>query len=252
MAILWQKTDNHTRYEVRTAGNTRRLYTNGVCHSEYNPGKILSGSIWDLLMLPAFFHEPGQVRRVLVLGVGGGASLLQLYHLVKPEEITGIELNSIHLYIARRFFRAGQTGITLLEADAVAWLSRYQGEPFDLIIDDLFGEEKRQPARAVKVDTDWMSLLLRHLTDTGTLVINFVSREELGQSAFFTNTGMAPRIRSAFQLTTPTLDNAVGVFLQKVADSRTLRSRILRNPQLEQGLWSRQLRYRIRQLLPEE
>jgi spermidine synthase len=248
MAILWQKTHKQTRYEVRTAGRTRRLYTNGVCHSEYNPGKILTGSVWDLLMLPAFFYEPGQVKRVLVLGVGGGASLLQLRHLVEPEEIIGIEMNPVHLYIARRFFNAEQTGIRLLEDDAVAWLSRYRGKPFDLIIDDLFGDEKRQPVRAIAVDSGWMSLLIRHLSNSGTLVINFVSREELKLCAWFTDRALARRTPSAFQLTTPALDNAVGVFLRKVTDNRTLRTNIMQNTRLEQGLRNKKLRYRIRQL----
>ncbi len=248
MAILWKKTFNGTRYEVRSAGRTRRLYTNNVCHSEFNPGKVITGSIWDLLMLPAFFYQPGQINRVLVLGVGGGASLLQLHHLVMPKEIIGVELNSIHLYIARRYFNADQTSINLLEADAVTWLSVYQGEPFDLIIDDLFKEEKQQPVRAVAVDTEWMSLLLRNLTNKGALVINFVSGDELKQSAWSANPTPSWQIRSAFRLTTPALDNAVGVFLRKVSDNRTLRTNIMSNAQLEQGLRNKKLRYRIRQL----
>ena len=199
-------------------------------------------------MLPSFFYPPGQINRVLVLGVGGGASLLQLHHLVMPKEIIGIELNSIHLYIARRFFNADQASIELIEADAVTWLSQYQGEPFDLIIDDLFKEEKQHPVRAVAVDTEWMSLLLRNLTNTGALAINFVSWDELKQSAWFANPAPSWQIRSAFQLTTPALDNSVGVFLRKVSDNRTLRTNIMCNAQLEQGIRNKKLRYRIRQL----
>ena len=56
MAILWQKTVDQNRYEIRTAGKTRRLYTNGVCHSEFNADKIFTGSVWDLLILPAWFY----------------------------------------------------------------------------------------------------------------------------------------------------------------------------------------------------
>ncbi len=37
MAVLWQKKTAGQHYEVRTAGNSRRLYKNGVCHSQFNP-----------------------------------------------------------------------------------------------------------------------------------------------------------------------------------------------------------------------
>jgi len=60
---------------VRSAGYSLRLYTDGVFHTQYNPGNPLTGHIWDLLMLPAFFYEPDTIKRVLVLGVGGVASI---------------------------------------------------------------------------------------------------------------------------------------------------------------------------------
>ena len=75
MALLWSEQDGDSRYEVRSAGNTRRLYTNGVFHSQYNPNNPVTGSVWDLLLLPAFFLPPGRPRRVLVLGVGGGENI---------------------------------------------------------------------------------------------------------------------------------------------------------------------------------
>ena len=109
MAVIWQKYVNGTKYQVRRAGLTRRLYTNDVCHSEFNPDKLVTGSIWDLLVLPAFFHTPGKIKRVLMLGVGGGASILQLHHLLQPDHITGLELDPVHLDIARRFFNVDIT-----------------------------------------------------------------------------------------------------------------------------------------------
>jgi len=71
MAVIWQKKIAGTHYEVRSAGQTRRLYTNGLCHSEFNPQKLVTGSIWDLLVLPALFYKPGHIKKVLMLGVGG-------------------------------------------------------------------------------------------------------------------------------------------------------------------------------------
>ena len=45
MAILWQKIIKNTQYEVRSAGQTRRLYTDGVFHSQFNPQRAITGGV---------------------------------------------------------------------------------------------------------------------------------------------------------------------------------------------------------------
>lgn len=55
MAIVWSRQLSGVHYEVRSAGNSLRLYTDGVFHSQYNPCRLITGHVWDLLMLPAFF-----------------------------------------------------------------------------------------------------------------------------------------------------------------------------------------------------
>ncbi|MEJ2060857.1 MAG: class I SAM-dependent methyltransferase, partial [Gammaproteobacteria bacterium] len=101
MAVLWEKRSGGRHYEVRGAGATRRLYTDGVFHSQFSPRRPLTGSIWDLLLLPAYFHDPSDIRRVLVLGVGGGTVIRQFQHFIAPECIEGVELNPVHLTVAR-------------------------------------------------------------------------------------------------------------------------------------------------------
>lgn len=248
MAILWQKKIDNTRYEIRSAGRTRRLYTNGVCHSEFNPARIFTGSIWDLLVLPAWFHRPGDIRRVLVLGVGGGAVLLQLDRLLETAAITGIEADSVHLYLAEKFFGSAGSGITCHRADARAWLEAYGGEGFDMIVDDLYTDNGAEPVRAVQVDGGWAELLLRHLRPDGLLTVNFASREELLASALHAEPRFNKGFASIFQMTTPLLDNHVGVFHRRASSSRALRDRILRTPAMERAVRNRRIRYRIRQL----
>src|SRR5690606_1943682 len=87
MALIWSKRHGNVKYEVRSAGNTRRLYSNGVFHSSYNPSRAITGGVWDLLMMPAFLYPPGAIRRVLLLGVGGGTVIRQLQAFVRPREI---------------------------------------------------------------------------------------------------------------------------------------------------------------------
>jgi spermidine synthase len=248
VALLWHKQDGETRYEVRSAGNSRRLYTNGVFHSQYNPKQPLTGSVWDLLLLPAFFLPAGAVRRVLVLGVGGGAVIRQLNHFLAPELIVGVELNPVHLQVAREIFEVEQANVELHQADARWWLKQYRGEPFDMIIDDLFSDADGEAQRAVAVDGPWLRGLLKHLASGGVLACNFGSPRELKQSAWFHQPAIAKRLLTAFQLTTPLYENAIGAFVCQTADSAALRERLRGVPGLNPDLKSSKLNYRIRQL----
>jgi spermidine synthase len=247
VAIIWQKRDGETRYEVRRAGNSLRLYTNGVFHSQYNPKQPVTGNVWDLLMLPAFFR-PQQIRRVLVLGVGGGAVIRQLNYFLEPEAIVGVELNPVHLEVARDHFAVAAENVELHEADAIWWLRQYRGERFDLIIEDLFSDNGGEPERVIAADGPWMRRLLKHLTSNGVLVINFGSAKELKSSAWFDDAALRGKLTSAYKLTTPLYENAIGAFLRGKAERVELRSNLARWSELDQARQSCRLNYALRRL----
>ncbi len=246
MAIIWQKKQNGKKYEVRSAGASRRLYTNNVCHSEFNPGSLLSGSIWDLLIIPAFFYPAASTRRVLVLGVGGGAAIMQIHELLQPDTIVGVELDSLHLEIARRFFRVSDDIAELNHAEAKQWLNDYNGPAFDLIIDDLFTDIDRQPERALEANSQWFTLLLRHLSPGGQLVVNFGSFEELRSCGCFTRQSIRKKFPVVFSISGPLLENKVGVFLRKASSAAELRKNLVAHSRLGPALQSKKLRYNIR------
>lgn len=232
MAILWKREIHGSTYEVRSAGQTRRLYTDGVFHSQYNPRQPVGGSVWDLLMLPAFFYPRGQLKRVLVLGVGGGAVIRQLNHFLALEQVVGVELNPIHLQVAKRYFGADEANVSLVEDDAVTWLKAYTGPKFDLIIDDLFGEAGGQPERAVVADKRWMALLARRLSPGGALVMNFDSRKGLRSSAYFKEPAIRQQFKCAFQLTTRLYENHIGAFLRRQCQRKDLFAELTTYPLL--------------------
>ncbi len=224
MAVIWRKKVENTSYEVRMAGRTRRLYTNGVFHSQFNPDNPVSGSIWDLLMIPAFFYPKGKIQRILVLGVGGGAVLQQFQHFLHPAHITGVELNPYHLYVARRYFYVKQENVDLYLEDAVRWVKEYDGEKFDLIIDDLFGEQDGEPVRAVEASGAWFRKLNKLLSKDGVLVTNFVSSRQMRQCGYFKDDKIKNLFKSAFQFTAPHYENVIGAFLKKESTQRELNS----------------------------
>lgn len=248
MAILWQKNLDGIRYEVRTAGKTHRLYTNGVFHSQYHPGRATTGGIWDLLMLPAFFLAPRKVQRVLVLGVGGGAVIRQLQRYVQPQSIIGVELNPVHLQVARRFFGVDDSIAELYQAEAVTWLENYAGPPFDMIIEDLFGEQNGEPVRAVKADSNWCDALSRHLTREGMLVMNFIDTAEKRQSECLNKRHLARHFKSAFQFTLPLYENVIVALLKSEADSHILHKHLKKHVALDTARKSDAMNFRLRRL----
>lgn len=247
MALVWERRVDDTLYQVRRAGGTLRLYTNGVFHSQYHPQRAVTGSVWDLLWLPAFFYAPGELQRVLVLGVGGGAAIRQLQRYVRPAHIAGVELSAVHLDLARRFFGVRGREVKLEQADAVDWLRRYRGPPFDMIVDDLFCDAGGEPQRAVHADARWVRRLLGCLSPQGLVVTNFSSLPELECSAFRLDSGCRKRFAAAFRLSTAQNYNAVGAFLRRPAHTRQLRRRVQAiaalDPRRRQGV-----DYRIRTL----
>jgi len=248
MSILWERDVGSTNYQLRQAGNSLRLYTNGVFHSQYNPRRPVTGSVWDLLFLPAFFYPPGSIRRILVLGVGGGAVIQQLRHFIQPDTVVGVELSATHLYLAKRFFGVSGNDVELVRADAVDWVKQYQGPLFDIVIDDLFGHVDGETQRSVFADPTWVASLTRCLSSDGMIVCNFASWLELMASAYLGHSVLRKKFSSAFYLSTAQNYNAVGVFLKRLATTRQLRDRLKRIPQLDPRQQSSRLNYSIRTL----
>jgi spermidine synthase len=248
MAIVWQTQSDGRFYEVRSAGRSLRLYTDGVLHTQYNPDNPLTGHIWDLLMLPAFFYEPDAINRVLVLGVGGGASIQLIRQFVGPETIVGVELNPAHIYVAKRFFKLKHDSIRLVHADAIQWIKDYDGEKFDLIIDDLFAEENGEPISVSKSNVNWFNQLLRHVTKDGLIVKNFLDKRSAQSSAGLTNARIKQNFSSIFQLTSQYNENVAVAYLRRASTSRALRKHLVSTPGLNPRLKTSRLRYKAHRL----
>lgn len=216
MSLLWQKNSAGKSYQVRQAGASLRLYTDGTFHSQYNERQPLSGNLWNMLALPAYLH-PGRLNHILVLGVGGGAVLRHLAQLAPQANIVGVDLDATHLTIARRFFKVRGRRVKLVHADAVHWLTQYSGPRFDLIIDDLFGETKdveQLPVRAVTVTKQWLQALQSRLQSGGIVGLNIESpaqakniHRRLKQSPL--------AFEQWIQITQPRYHNAVVALLQR-------------------------------------
>lgn len=249
MSILWIKKTPEATYEVRQAGQSIRLYTNGVFHSQYHSDRAYSGGVWDMLLLPAFFYPKDRIRRILVLGVGGGAIMRQLDKYFKPEEMIGVELNRIHLQVAKQFFGVSSKVATLHHADAIEWVKNYQGEKFDLVIEDLFGEENGEPVRAVQADTGWFRQLNKLLKPKGLLVMNFIGAVEIRECAYLRDESINKLFPVAYKFSLAAYQNVIAAFPRQKVTKEELYNNIESEVELSRAIKSKKINFRIRRLV---
>lgn len=221
MALVWQHAVGGMRYEIRRAGRSVRLYTNGVLHTQYHPGYVFGGGVWDLLGLPALWREDARLSGILLLGLGGGAVVRQLHELVEWDRFVAIERNPVHLDIARRFFGLERVPAELIELDAGRWIEAHPDLRFDLVIDDLFSDTHGEARRSEPISREWYRRLRGLLSERGTLVINFADGGDLERRI-----RRIPAVRRDFKrvykLTLPAYGNAVAVLLREAREPADL------------------------------
>lgn len=228
MALLWEKNIDTDFYQVKSAGKTRRIYKNGVLHSQFNPAKLFTGSVWDLLSTPALFYPRNAIKRVLILGVGGGTVIHQLPVFADIDRIDGIDLDKTHLMLAGKFFSLKKAQhVKLHHADAKSWLLAHDKRRFDMIIDDVFTEIDGEPVRAIASDSLWIRLLLSRLNEDGILVQNYADRNEFKRSAPLNNEPLLKCFQARFRFTTEHYENNVAVFSRQPKQESYLRERLM-------------------------
>ncbi|MZR61466.1 hypothetical protein [Alcanivorax sp. DP30] len=247
MAVVWSADREGVRYEVHRKGKKLELYANGVQHSEFHPKRLLTGSVWDLLWLPALLHAPDRYQRVLVLGLGGGSLIPPIRALLNPDTLIAVELDAPHLEVARDVFGVAEMGVETHLADACQWLADYQGPPFDLIIEDLFAPSNEQVTRAVPGSLEWQQRLASHVSDQGMLVMNFGDWAEYRDSELAEEESMAG-FASRFRLSCSDCHNAIIAFSRTPTRSIQLRRQLAGIPELNTRDARGRLDYHIRQL----
>ncbi len=223
LGLIWQKNVNGQCYEIRNAGKTLRLYSDGVFHSQYHPERDWLGGVWDLLYLPGFWQKP--CSRVLLLGLGAGAAVHPIMKWLNPDQLDAVEINPTHIQLAKKFFDVNYPKVTIHHADARSWLEQTDNK-YDLIIDDLYGHENGEPVRGVEFDANWWGLLVSRLSHEGSLVINYTAKKDLIQTQWLQSKAVRRRIPSGAVLTTSGYLNHVAWYAKTCPPSRQLRSEI--------------------------
>jgi len=120
-----------SRVQVSESSDERLLLVDGAVQSAaVEPGGEPQG-YWAA-MLP--LREP---RTALILGLGGGTLAHLLRRRYRGIQITGVENDGEVLHVARQHFGLEAADLTVVEADAFAYL-RACRERYDLVLVDLF------------------------------------------------------------------------------------------------------------------
>jgi len=220
MAVIWSHEVDGDFYEVRSAGASLRLYRNGVNHSQWNPDRPLTGSIWDLITLPALHRPEASLGDALMLGFGAGAVARQLCDLAGIERLVGVEMDPMHLSIAQGFFDCSER-CELVAADAVEWVYEAERDArYDLIIDDLYSEEDGIPERCAPMDTEWFTALAALLKPGGILVVNMIEPDKVEGMPMLREQSLKQRLPHAMMYQINGYENRVLAFSDRrfVAD----------------------------------
>jgi len=240
MAILFEARKNGSCYQVRSAGATRRLYSNGVLHSQWNPNQLISGAIWDLMILPGFLPKAAP-KRILMLGLGGGTSVHLMRHFFPDAHITCIELDPLHIRIAQNWFDLPKQNVTVVKGDAYGFLND-STEQFDWIFDDVFqhvsGEPSRESQAFALLDT-YRHCLAKH----GLLSFNMIGRTQFEQVQ-----SLLPAFSCANHFRHPLYDNRIVSFGDHWVDKKAFVARLRQHKMLDKRYKTCRLRYHLREL----
>jgi spermidine synthase len=122
---------------------------------------------------------PQDIKRVLVLGLGGGSIPVYLDHFLPDATIDTVELDPGVIDVAKKYFGLRETKrFHLIEDDARVFLNRHR-EPYDIIIVDTFTGSYIPFHLMTK---EFYQLLRDRLAPHGVVAFNFFPSEKLFDS----------------------------------------------------------------------
>ena len=135
-------------------------------HSEYRPGRWLTGNYWDEMLALSLAGGHSPPRSVAILGDAAGTSARQLGHYFPGTRIDAVELDGELTKVGRALFDLHGPNLHTHTADARPWLYATPRR-FDVIMVDAY----RQPYIPFYLTTQEFFALVRDRLEPGGLVI---------------------------------------------------------------------------------
>jgi spermidine synthase len=209
--------------EVKRRGKARALRIDGTFASWYEPGKEVTGSVWDALAAPLLLLPKPRRKRVLILGLGGGSAARVARALAPRARITGVEIDAGVVRAARRWFDLDGLGVEVVRGDARLYLERTRRR-FDIILDDVFVGSRRNVRKPDWLPDPGLALAAGRLRSGGILVSNAIDE------APSVIREMRRLFASTLQIAIEEYDNRVVVGAGFPLSGRTLRAALTSSP----------------------
>ena len=223
------------RVEVRETRYGRELIVDDTFASFQRGDDVATGSVWDALAVPLLALPSERLRRVLVLGFGGGSVARLARALLPKARIVGVEFDGEVIEAARSAFGIDELGVELVHADAQQFLRAGRGR-FDAIIEDVFigrGDAVHKPAWLPEPGLDAIG---RRLAPGGLVISNTIDETA------FVAASLARRFPSVVGIGVESYDNCVLAASEHALSVRSLRAAIRANAILAPTLKELRLR----------
>ena len=158
---------------VKVGEETQLILNEGVgIHSIYNPNSILTEGPWDYFMIAPYFNNPpftqNQVRKVAIIGLGGGTAVREFTTAYGPIPIDGVEIDNAIVNMGRQYFHMNEPNLHVVLQDGRYFLQT-SSQKFDVVAIDAY----QQPYVPFQLTTkEFFQEVRNHLTPTGVTVIN--------------------------------------------------------------------------------
>lgn len=159
---------------VKRVGKRIDLEVAGATFATWHPEHLLTGYSWDAITAGCFLAESGPPGSVLVLGLGGGTVTRQLRHLLPDANLTGVEIDTEIIRLARQYMALDRQGLEIIEGDAYAFLADTH-RTFDVIVDDVYLTGALDVWRPDDLTEGALDLLAARLNLGGLALANFIT-----------------------------------------------------------------------------
>jgi len=163
--------------EVIDQGGLRTLSFNGSQETRMNLGAPLQGHF----EYTEYFHMPWlwntNIRRVLMIGLGGGSTQRSYQHHYTNVVVDTIELDPAVVKVAKEFFQVKESPTHHIQTNDGRIFLRRSTNTYDVIIMDAYATTRYGSSVPVHLTTEeFFTLARNHLTTNGVLAYNIIGQ----------------------------------------------------------------------------
>src|SRR5881227_2953403 len=127
---------------VQVGDETQLILNEGVgIHSIYSPHQILTQGPWDYFMIAPYFNNPpftqNQVRKVAIIGLGGGTAVREFTAAYGPIPIDGVEIDNTIVNMGQKYFHMNEPNLHVVLQDGRYFLQT-SPQKFDVVAIDAY------------------------------------------------------------------------------------------------------------------